>query len=214
MCGTIVVHVWNNCCTCVGNRCTCVWSIVVHVWNVRTIFVMSDQFLYLDKLAIHSTPKALQDDDDDSDDDEEGRKVPKEEREEHGSMGDIHVTYKITWTAGTVGGTLQAEADRLLQDLDGQQDEDLEEVPLLSVVAEASEAPEETKETQETIKTKEIKETKETSTAAAASTTYDSTAPQWWYVASDQYRTVMGPYTGTAMAGWLRGGYFNGQLNV
>ena len=160
---------------------------------------MSDQFLYLDKLAIHSTPKALQDDDDDSDDsddEEEGRKVPKEERDEHGSMGDIHVTYKITWTAGTVGGTLQAEADRLLQDLDGQQDEDLEEVPLLSVVAEAPE------------------ETKETSTAAAASTTYDSTAPQWWYVASDQYRTVMGPYTGTAMAGWLRGGYFNGQLNV
>ena len=171
-------------------------TIVVHVW---AIVVMSDQFLYLDKLAIHSTPKALQDDDDDSDDsddDEEGRKVPKEEREEHGSMGDIHVTYKITWTAGTVGGTLQAEADRLLQDLDGQQDEDLEEVPLLSVVAEAP------------------KETKETSTAAAASTTYDSTAPQWWYVASDQYRTVMGPYTGTAMAGWLRGGYFNGQLNV
>ena len=186
-------------------------TIVVHVW---AIVVMSDQFLYLDKLAIHSTPKALQDDDDDSDDsddDEEGRKVPKEEREEHGSMGDIHVTYKITWTAGTVGGTLQAEADRLLQDLDGQQDEDLEEVPLLSVVAEAPEEPEETKET---IKTKEIKETKETSTAAAASTTYDSTAPQWWYVASDQYRTVMGPYTGTAMAGWLRGGYFNGQLNV
>jgi hypothetical protein len=43
---------------------------------------------------------------------------------------------------------------------------------------------------------------------------YDPGARHWWYVASDEARSVMGGYTGLEMAGWLSGGYFNKDLVV
>jgi hypothetical protein len=48
----------------------------------------------------------------------------------------------------------------------------------------------------------------------SAESAYDPGARHWWYVASDEARSVMGGYTGLEMAGWLAGGYFTKDLVV
>lgn len=158
--------------------------------------------------SLKVTPKGLYDDSDsDRDSDEEDE---NDDDDKEGNMGEIRISYKLIWSEKTI----RIAADNLLKDIQGKHDdnEDLEEAPNFETTKMLS--------TLNSIAEEESWNTTTTEQPIAPSSksmnwaAYDSTIAQWWYVASDQYQTVMGPYTGIQMAGWLGGGYFDGNLNV
>ena len=170
----------------------------------------------------------------DSDSDDESYAGDSHKDRRHGKGGEIFVVYTLVSVSQEedpeeCAVRLSEQVNDSVKLLDSSDDEagGYAETQLLTSKASNAETacvPETTAQKKESKITAEFSQVNgsasrpsgapENTVVASAPLMYDPGAKFWWYVASDEARSVMGGYTGLEMAGWLAGGYFTEDLVV